>query len=602
MCGIIGYIGKNDALPIICDGLKNLEYRGYDSAGIALIENNSLSVYKQSGEIDELSLPGSSGSRCGVGHTRWSTHGEPTDKNAHPHIDCNGEIAVVHNGIIDNYQTLKDELSHHRFSSETDTEVIPHLIEEILSKNTDEDIFTAIREAIKRLEGSFAIAITIPRLDGIIVARQDSPLVIGHGENANYIASDVPAFIEHTRKVTYLEDGDIAHITNNDVEILNGGEVVERSIEEVDWEAEDAEKSGYDHYMLKEIHEQPKALRQTLSGRINKKQGTVDLDISLPKEYIDSLEEIQIVAAGTSYHAGLYASKLIEEFAGIRCNAYIASEYEFKGGRDPWRTLVIAVTQSGETADTLKAIRKAKKSGTKTLTVTNTVGSTITREVEQSIFIRAGPEIGVAATKTFISQVATLTLLIIYIARKKDRLGSKKATKTLENIRRLPGSIQQILDQESKIKKTAKKYGDKDAFFYIGRKLGYPVALEGALKLKEISYDHAEGFPAGELKHGPLALVTKNTPVLAILTKETKPQETLNNIKEVESREAPVIGLTSNKNETKYLDITLDIPSIGVLEPLLANVWLQLFSYYVAKSKDRPIDKPRNLAKSVTVE
>ncbi|MFW6384854.1 MAG: glutamine--fructose-6-phosphate transaminase (isomerizing) [Halodesulfurarchaeum sp.] len=600
MCGITAYVGDDDGLPIIADSLKNLEYRGYDSAGVALLDG-ALQIYKRSGEIDDLELPDKSGSSLGIGHTRWSTHGPPTDANAHPHTDCSGNVAVVHNGIIDNYDELKIELeAHHRFESETDTEVIPHLIEDELERGSS--LSDAVMAVLERLEGSFAIAVIATGHDGIVAARQDSPLVIGHGEGEHFLASDVPAFIEHARDVTFLEDGDVAWITEDDVEIYHDGVRTDRERQTVDWEPEAAEKGGYDHYMLKEIHEQPRALRQALTGRVDGLSGEVDVDLSLPTEYLKSLDEIQITAAGTSYHAGLYAKHLLQDLADVRVTTDVASEYDFVGGRDPWQTLVIAITQSGETADTLEAIRTAKATGAKTVAVTNTVGSTITRETEESLYIKAGPEIGVAATKTFVSQVATLTLFAVYLGRVRETLTTAEAARILEYLRGLPGAIQQVLDREDEIEAVATEYADSDAFFFIGRHLGHPVALEGALKLKEISYDHAEGFPAGELKHGPLALVTDETAVLVTLTRGARPEETLHNVKEVDARGANSIGFVSRQGMSAFLDEAFPVPDLGRLEPVIANVYLQLFAYYVANSKGRPIDKPRNLAKSVTVK
>ncbi|WP_232702149.1 glutamine--fructose-6-phosphate transaminase (isomerizing) [Halobacterium wangiae] len=602
MCGIIGYVGTDEALPILADGLKNLEYRGYDSAGVALVNRDGIEVHKQAGEIDDLVLPDSSPETLGIGHTRWSTHGKPTDANAHPHVDCTGDVAVVHNGIIENYADLKAELREdgHEFTSETDTEVVPHMVEDELADGMS--LPDAVATVVSRLEGSFALGVVAPGYDGIVATRRGSPLVVGHGESGNFIASDVPAFIEHTRQVSYIEDGDIAHVTPAGVSVEQDGEPVDRDVETVEWEAEAAEKGGYDHYMIKEIHEQPSALRQAISGRLDELHGDVDLDIDLPAEYLQSLEEIQIVACGTSYHAGLFAARLFEEYASVRASVEIASEYKFTGGRDPWRTLVVAVTQSGETADTLSALRRADQSGARTLAVTNTVGSTVTREADHSLYIRAGPEIGVAASKTFASQVATLTLLGVYLGRRRDTLGSSAASEILSNVRGLPGAVQQVLDDEDLVLEVAEEYADGDAFFFIGRGLGYPVALEGALKLKEISYDHAEGFAAGELKHGPLALVTPDTPTLAVLTDGTRPSETLNNVKEVESRGSPVVGCSSLEADEDLLDARFDVPELGVMEPLVANVYLQLFAYHVANLKGRSIDKPRNLAKSVTVE
>jgi len=601
MCGIIGYVGERSALPFLSTGLSNLEYRGYDSAGVALVDEN-IDVYKQAGEVSELQavLPENGSERTGIGHTRWSTHGPPTRANAHPHTDEAGQVAVVHNGIIENYEALREELSDRTFTSDTDTEVIPHLVAQNLEKGAQP--LDAVRETISRLDGSFAVVIAIAGHDELYAVRQNSPLVIGHADHGTFLASDVTAFLEETQEVTYLDDGELAVLNGDDVTLFADGEPVSVETQTLDWEADAAEKGGYEHYMLKEIHEQPRALRQTLSGRLNTEDGTVELDIDLPTEYLNSLEEVQFVACGTSHYAGQYAATLVESLADVRTSVHIASEYEFSGGRDPWRTLVVAVTQSGETADTLAAIRKAKRAGARTLAVTNTLGSTITRVVDDSVFIRAGPEIGVAATKTFASQVATLAMVAVYIGRNRGVLSSERAVEILNSLRDLPGAIQQVLDVDDEVAEVADEYADSDAFFFIGRRLGYPVALEGALKLKEISYDHAEGFAAGELKHGPLALVTEETPVLAVLTDGTKPSETTNNIKEVQARGADIIGTISEGRKTQHADVRFSVPECGVVEPLVANVYWQLFAYYVAHKKGRSIDKPRNLAKSVTVE
>jgi glucosamine--fructose-6-phosphate aminotransferase (isomerizing) len=601
MCGISGYVGTDECVSVVERSLRNLEYRGYDSAGVAL-HDGDVSVHKEAGRIDELSLPDAR-PECHtvIGHTRWSTHGPPTDENAHPHTDCTGEIAVVHNGIIENYDDLRGELGgRHSFTSDTDTEVVPHLLEEELEGGTGlVDAFSAV---VERLEGSFALAATVKGYDGIVAARFDSPLVIGHDETGHFLASDVPAFLEDTRTVTYLEDGDVAHVTEETVTIYNDGTPVDREPRTVDWDPKAAEKGGYDHYMRKEIDEQPSSLRQALTGRVDGDAGTVDLDLDLPTGYLDSLEEVQFVAAGTSYHAGLYAAELVEEAADVRASVHVASEYDFSGGRDPWRTLVIAVSQSGETADTLSAIQEAEQQGARTLAVTNTVGSTITRRVDQSLYIRAGPEIGVAATKTYGSQVATLAMLAVYLGRERGTLAPQAAEEMLADIRSFPAAVQQVLDQEAEVRAAARTYADRDAFFFIGRGLGHSVALEGALKLKEISYDHAEGFAAGELKHGPLALVTPETLVLAVQTVGAQPEETRSNVKEVQARGAATLGVTSTGVDGDVFDTALEVPDAGSLTPAVANVYLQLFAYHVAKRKGRPIDKPRNLAKSVTVE
>mgnify|MGYP000386254308 FL=1 len=626
MCGIIGYIGDlhaadggvsgdggvssetADETPgsvgeIVHRGLKNLEYRGYDSAGVALVGPTSgLTVAKRSGEVDRLTVPDVPDATLGVGHTRWSTHGPPTDANAHPHTDCAGDVAVVHNGIIENYEALKAELADHTFTSETDTEVIPHLIEEELASDPDADLLDAVRRVEDRLEGSYGICAVREDDDRIVVARRGSPLVLGRGENASFVASDVTAFLEHTRNVTYLEDGDVAALSPDGIEIFASGEPVEREIETVTWEADAAEKGGYEHYMRKEIHEQPTALRQTIAGRLDVDNGNVDLDVSFPPGFLADLEEIRIVACGTSYYAGRYAAQLFEELAGVRTSVEIASEYEFGAGRTPDRTLVVAVTQSGETADTLSAIRRANAAGARTFAVTNTLGSTVTREVDETAFIRAGPEIGVAATKTFASQVATLAMLAVSVGRDRGALAAADARSVLNDLQGLPGAVQQVLDEEKQVREAAREYQDSEAFFFVGRALGVPVALEGALKLKEISYDHAEGFAAGELKHGPLALVTPDTPVLAVLTEGSRAGETMNNVTEAQTRGAPALGCVSAGEAYNTLDTAFEVPDVGTVEPLVANVYLQLFAYHVANEKGRPIDKPRNLAKSVTVE
>jgi len=602
MCGITGYIGDDEALPRVLSGLRNLEYRGYDSAGVALVDpaSGAITTYKRSGEVDALvdATPEQSPSRCAIGHTRWSTHGPPTDENAHPHADCHGRVAVVHNGIIENYETLRAERDGCTFTSDTDTEVIPHLIEKRLAAG--DDPITAVRAASDRLTGSFAFCALVDGFAGLLAVRNDSPLVIGHGDDGTYLASDVTAFLDRTRSVTYLEDGDIAAVDDG-VSVYRNGESIEPTTETIEWDADAAEKGGYDHYMHKEIHEQPQALRQTISGRLDIDGGDVDIELSIPSAHLDSLEEIQFVACGTSYYAALYAARLCETLADVRTTVTIASEYDFEGGRDPWRTLTIAVTQSGETADTLSAIRAANQAGARTLAVTNTLGSTVTREVDDSVFIRAGPEIGVAATKTFAAQVSTLALVAVYIGRRRGTLSTARASTLLENLREVPGAVQQVLDTEADIEAIAAEYADSDAFFFIGRAFAHPVALEGALKLKEISYDHAEGFAAGELKHGPLALVTEDTPVLATLTNGGRAEKTRNNIKEVQARGAPVIAATSGANGT-HIDERCPVPDVGLLESLVANVHWQLFAYHVAAHKGRPIDKPRNLAKSVTVE
>jgi glucosamine--fructose-6-phosphate aminotransferase (isomerizing) len=592
MCGIIGCVGRSEStLDTLVHGLSKLEYRGYDSAGVAL-SNGQLEVVKRSGKLDNLQeslAERSVGGRVGLGHTRWSTHGPPTDENAHPHQDCTGQVAVVHNGIIENYQALRDELADagHEFRSDTDTEVVPHLIERELTDGADPK--TAFRTAVSRIEGSYAVAAVLAGDDRVFAAREDSPLVLGVGDGAYYLASDVPAFREFTDRVIYLDDGEFAVLDADGVTVSDiTGAPVEKAIDTVEWDPEETGKSGYDHYMLKEIHEQPRALRQCLSGRVKELDGQVSLDVDADPT------SVQFVACGTSYHAALYGARLFQSI-GIPAQAFLASEYVTSP--PPLNDdLVIGVTQSGETADTLSALREARRRGAKTLAVTNTVGSTAARECDEVLYIRAGPEIGVAATKTFSSQVVTLTLLVEAIDD-DDR-------ETIASLRNLAGNVQQILD-ESVAEEIAEAYYGAPAYFFIGRGPAYPVALEGALKFKEISYEHAEGFAAGELKHGPLALVTEKTPVFAIVTGDGElARKTIGNVKEVEARDAPVIAVTDGQSDVeRYADHVLEVPETDPgTAAVLANVQLQLVAYHAAALLDRPIDKPRNLAKSVTVE
>jgi len=599
VCGIIGYVGTEQAQPRLVAGLQKLEYRGYDSAGIGLVDDQ-LSVFKQAGLIGDLEFPAETPQTCGIGHTRWSTHGKPTAANAHPHTDCANRVAVVHNGIIANYDDLRAELSDHEFRSETDTEVVAHLLEAELERT--EDLRAAVTAVIERLEGSYALGVVAAGYDGIVAARHKSPLVVGYGEDGNFIASDVTPLLAHTRSVSYLEDGDVAHVTRDGVEVHNGGKPVDRAVHTIDWDADAAEKGGYEHYMLKEIHEQPTALRQAISGRLDPVEGHAELDdLSLSAGFLDDVDEVQFVACGTSYHACLYGKQLLETLADVRATVEFASEYAIGSGRDHERTLVVGVSQSGETADTLRALRVASQSGIRTLAVTNTVGSTMARECDDTVYIRAGPEIGVAATKTFASQVVILALFALHVAAARNELDSTVGRQLVENLHALPGAVQGVLDRDDAVAEVATAYASGEAFFFIGRRMGNPVALEGALKLKEISYDHAEGFPAGELKHGPLALVTEATPVLALLTNGTRPEETRNNVKEVQSRGAPVIAITNDGNRGSH-EVGFEVPDLGLVEPLVANVYLQLFAYHVARDKGRSIDRPRNLAKSVTVE
>ncbi|MFC6838515.1 glutamine--fructose-6-phosphate transaminase (isomerizing) [Halomarina ordinaria] len=605
MCGITAYVGTDDAVGGLLTGLSNLEYRGYDSAGIAIKNGSGLEVVKREGELARLREAVGSDrptGAIGIGHTRWSTHGPPTDANAHPHQDCSGRIAVVHNGIIDNYQQLREELSAagHTFESDTDTEVVPHLIETELDAGKSPN--EAFRAAIARLDGSYAIACLVDGADVVYATRKGSPLVLGRADGRYFLASDIPAFREFTDEVVYLEDGDVVVVRPGGYEITDpAGIPVTRPVETVDWEPEAAGKSGYPHYMLKEIHEQPESLRQTLHGRVDALAGAVELE-DFPPGTFEDVRQVQFVAMGTSYHAGLYAASMLTE-RGVPAHAYMAGEYADCPPPVDGRTLVVSVTQSGETADTLNAVKRARSGGARTLALTNVVGSSITRQCDDALFIRAGPEIGVAATKTFSSQVAALALLAERVASDVSGVASAGARDLLDALSELPGDVQRILDSDDARDVAEALYGC-DAYFFIGRGPAYSVALEGALKMKEISYEHAEGFAASELKHGPLALVTSETPVFGVLTGDDE-TKAVNNLMEVQARGAPVILVARGRHTeaASFADYVLEVPETHPeVAGILANVQLQLVAYHAADLLGRPIDKPRNLAKSVTVE
>jgi len=602
MCGIIARVGDGTAMNALIDGLENLEYRGYDSAGVAVQNGSGVKVHKCSGEVSELKdrLDTTPAGNVGIGHTRWSTHGPPTDENAHPHTDSAGDVAVVHNGIIENYEALRRELEAEgrEFTSDTDTEVVPHLIDRHLETAATPE--AAFRAAVAELDGSYAIAALIDGEDAVYATREGSPLVLGLEDDGWYLASDVPAFLDHTNEVVYLEDDDVVVIEPQDVTITDAdGERVEREVKSVDWSPEETTKGQYDHYMLKEIHSQPTALTNTTEGRV----GDDGIDLSeFPPGTFTGVTGVQLVACGTSYHAALCGKRLLAD-AGVRVRAARASEYAPAGGSVGDDTLVVAVTQSGETADTLAALRAAKAAGARTVAVTNVVGSTAAREADEALYIRAGPEIGVAATKTFSSQAVALTLLGHRIAADApDGTASATPSTLLDALDSLPNDVQSVLDGTD-AERVAARYADSDAYFFIGRGLGYPVALEGALKFKEITYEHAEGFAAGELKHGPLALVTPRTPVFAVFT-GADDDKTLTNAEEARTRGAPVVAVApADHPAAESADAHLEIPDTHpALAGLLANVQLQLLSYHAADNLGRPIDKPRNLAKSVTVE
>jgi len=603
VCGIFGYTGFRNARNVILDCLKKLDYRGYDSAGIGVINKDELKIFKEIGELGllEKKLPPID-VNIGIGHTRWATHGEVSIKNAHPQVSCNGDIAVVHNGIIENFKKLKEELEEkgHRFISQTDTEVIVHLIEESYKDSLKDAVFSMI----KKIKGSYALAVLSTSEPDIIVgARQESPLVVGIGDNENFLTSDITALLKYTNRVIYLEDGEICVLSKNSVDIFNwNGKKIEKEIHIVDWNVEAAEKGGFPHFMLKEIYEQPHSLHQTLRGRISEIERSISFEDKV-ESLLDSYPKVvSIVACGTSFYAGMIGKYMIEQLSGIPTFLELASEYRYFGVRDK-TSLVVAITQSGETADTLGALREAKNSGCNTMVITNVIGSTATRIADAFILTRSGPEIGVAATKTFTSQIVVLFLLALKLSRKT--INPDELSRYLSHLRELPRNVRMVLERSEEILKVAEKIKDSKSVFFIGRGVNYPLSLEGALKLKEISYIHAEGFPAGELKHGPFALLTEKTPVIAIVTMDKTYDKMIANIGEVKARHSPVIAIANEKDSEieKYADYVIRFPSdSNILSCIPIAVILQLLAYHTANLRGCEIDKPRNLAKSVTVE
>ena len=603
MCGIVGYTGFRNAKEVILDCLKRLDYRGYDSAGVALLEKDELKVFKEVGEIKvlEKKIPNINAT-SGIGHTRWATHGEVSRRNAHPHLSCDGKIAVVHNGIIENFKKLREELEQrgHKFESDTDTEVIAHLIEESYNDNLKDAVYSAI----EKIRGSYAIvALSREEPDIIIGARRESPLVIGIGDNENFLTSDIPALLRYTNRVVYLDDGEVCVLSKNSVDIFDSNKrKIEKKIHLVEWNIDDAEKSGFPHFMLKEIYEQPHAIQQTLIGRISEIGQSIEFNRDVEALLNNNLTSITIVACGTSFYAGLVGKYLIEHLAGIPTYLELASEYRYFGVRDS-NSLVIAITQSGETADTLGALREAKNIGCKTLVITNVIGSSATRIADAFILTQSGPEIGVAATKTFTSQILILFLIALKLAG--DKISVEELSRYISSLRGLSKDVRRVLEESDDILKIAEKIKDSQSVFFIGRGINYPLSLEGALKLKEISYIHAEGFPAGELKHGPFALLTEKTPVIAIITKDKTYDKMITNIGEVKARHSPVIAIADEDDEEieKYADFVIRFPSNSTpLSCIPIAVILQLLAYHTANLRGCEIDKPRNLAKSVTVE
>ena len=610
MCGIIGYIGERSAQPILLNGLKHLEYRGYDSSGMVIyLENKkALSVRKLSGKVKDLEALLNKkplfGFR-GIAHTRWATHGEPNQINAHPHLDCKGKIALVHNGIIENYKELKEKLikEGHRFLSQTDTEVIVHLIEKYYSDNLT--LEEAVQKAVRQLKGSFAIGvISQSEPKKIVGARFQSPLIVGIGENENFLASDVPAILDYTKKVIFLEENEIVVLEKDKVKIMDfSGKEIKRQPQKIEWTKEEAEKQGFKHFMLKEIYEQPNILEEILKRRI--KDGIFFEELKLDKEDFLKIKDIAIVACGTAYHAGLVGKYILEQLCGIPVNVEVSSEFRYRNLVIDENTLVIAISQSGETADTLASVRQAKLQGAKILSICNVLGSTLTRESDGLIYTQAGPEISVASTKAYTAQLIVLYLFSLYLAELKGRLTEAKIKEYLEKLKEIPQKQKYILSQIETIKEIAKSHAHFGSFLYLGRNINYPSALEGALKLKEISYIPAEGYPAGEMKHGPIALIDEYRAVVCIVPESKVYEKMISNIQEIKSRKGKIIAIAT-EGDQKIKELTKEVIYIPKIEelfsPLLVVLPLQLLAYYIAVKRKCEIDQPRNLAKSVTVE
>jgi glutamine---fructose-6-phosphate transaminase (isomerizing) len=624
MCGIVGYVGKKSVVPIILDGLRKLEYRGYDSAGIAVASNGGgLQIRRAEGKLHNLEevirqkpLDGS----YGIGHTRWATHGRPTEENAHPHRDCTGKIVVVHNGIVENYLSLKKKLIEegHKFTTETDTEIIAHLVEKYSSQSGNgrgTSLEEAVRQAVKQLNGVFALAvISTDDPNKIVAARNGPPAVVGLGKDEYFVASDVPAILYHTRDIFFLADGDLAIVTPAGVQLTDfDGKPIQRQVQHVTWDPIMAEKGGFKHFMLKEIYEQPRAVRDTTLGRVSQDTGHIFLDeLQISEAELRAAGKINIIACGTSWHAGLAGKFMIESLARIPVEVDYASEWRYRNPIIEPETITLVISQSGETADTIAAQREAKSRGSKTLAICNVVGSMITREAAGTIYTHAGPEIGVASTKAFTGQLTALYIFAMYLAQVRGVMSADQARAAMQELTRIPGKLETILTHDEACDELAKRYQRAHDFLFLGRGIHYPIALEGALKLKEISYIHAEGYPAGEMKHGPNALIDENLPVVVIATRDAnnpgsmlRYEKTCSNLKEVKARSGVVIALATEGDEEikEAADHVLHIPHAPEeLSPILEIVPLQLLAYHIAVRRGCDVDQPRNLAKSVTVE
>ncbi len=611
MCGIVGYIGRQKATPILIEGLNRLEYRGYDSAGLAVLDQGKIKALKAVGRVSELEkkIKGDITGQIGIAHTRWATHGKPSQKNCHPHHDCQKNIYIVHNGIIENYESLKKQLikKGHQFKSDTDSEVIAHLIEEIGKKN---NFKTAVAKTIKMLRGTYGLAIINKKEPNkIIVARNGSPLVVGVGKEEFIIASDVSAIVRYTDEVIYLNDGEIAEITKNNIEISNfKKEIIDRETKKLDWTIEESQKGGFDHFMLKEIFEQPESIKNALRGRtekfINENLVSTLGGLEPVAEKLKKIQKIIIVSCGTSYYAGLVGEYMLEEYAGIPTEVEYASEFRYRKPILDETTAVVAISQSGETADTLAAIREAKNKGALTLGIINVVGSTIARQTEAGTYTLSGPEIGVASTKAFTSQLSILALWTLAFGRQRN-MSFVMGKRIAQELNKIPTQVEKILQKAGEIKKIAQKYARASDFLYLGRKYNFPIALEGALKIKEIAYVHAEGYPTGEMKHGPIALIDKNFPSFFIVPQDSVYEKNISGMQEIKARGGKIIALATigDKKITHLADDVIYIPkTLEMLTPLLSVIPLQLWAYYFGTKKGLNVDKPRNLAKSVTVE
>ena len=613
MCGIVGYVGKHDALPLLLDGLRRLEYRGYDSAGVAVHENNSVTIRKCVGRLAHLEGALKSAplhGQPGIGHTRWATHGEPSERNSHPHCDEASQIAVVHNGIIENYQDLREELTEtgHTFLSDTDTEVIPHLIEQEKSNGakTNEE---ALLAALKKARGAYALGVLFAdEQDAIYAARSGSPLIIGLAKDGYFIASDVPAILNHIEQVIYLNDGEVAILKPDGVTVKNlSGEVIAHEPQTVDIAPEAAERAGFETFMLKEMHEQPRILRGLLSKHTDKDDHVSVPEIGFSNDYFQLLRRIMIVSCGTAYHAAMYGKFLLEHMTGLAVETDLGSEFRYRSPRIERDTLFIAVSQSGETADTLASLRLAREMRCKILSICNVPGSTLTRESDSILFTHAGPEIGVASTKAYTAQLMAFALLSIHIGRARGEISPEQEQSLISSLREVPDAIHYVLERANHIQSIADKHHDGPSALYLGRRFNYPTALEGALKNKEISYQHAEGYAAGEMKHGPIALINEYMPVICICTKTDDEvyEKMVSNIKEVEARHGRIIVIATDgdKQIASLAEDIIYVPPIREeFSPLVNVVALQLLAYYAAQARGTDIDKPRNLAKSVTVE